>query len=161
MSTQRRASHWQHGSCMERAGVLRHICLSPVARYDHVRAKIGTAPPEKLVRYRPNDQKPSSGAPEWLATNSLLSDYRTKQLVRFVRIVQQDIRSSSVSSPPLRAGDRANFGTPATQRSSLSHLPFPSGFARLHPTSPQFPAGSRRRAERYDGKGNLHFQHAA
>jgi hypothetical protein len=26
---------------------------------------------------------------------------------------------------------------------------------------PQFPAGRRRRAERYDGKRDLHLQHAA
>jgi hypothetical protein len=176
MSTQRRASRWQRRSCTERAGtfrttgdrswsrgwtVTRQIRLAPGARHDRADANDRTAPPAKQVRYRSDNVHQSSGAPEWLATNSLQSDYRTKQLVRSVRIVHKDIRPSSSSSPPPGAGRRTNFGTPATQRSSFPHIPFPSGFARLLPTLPQFPAGSSRRAERYDGKGNLYFKHAA
>ena len=36
-----------------------------------------------------------------------------------------------------------------------------SGSASSHPALPQAPTGVRRRAERYDGKGNLYLQHAA
>ncbi len=36
-----------------------------------------------------------------------------------------------------------------------------SGSASSHPALPQAPTGRRRRAERYDGKGNLYLQYAA
>ena len=103
----------------------------------------GTAPP---------------GFPAWLATKSLQSGYRIVQLVRFVQMVGQYLRRGS---PPFRAGRGAETGTPAIHGSSLPHIPSPSGLARLHPTLPRVPAGRRRWAERYDGKGNLYLQHAA
>ncbi len=37
----------------------------------------------------------------------------------------------------------------------------PSGLPRLHLTLPLVPTANRCRTERYDGKGNLHLQHAA
>jgi hypothetical protein len=39
--------------------------------------------------------------------------------------------------------------------------PSPADLTRFHQTSPLEPAALSRRTERYDGKGNLHLQHAA
>jgi hypothetical protein len=167
-------NHWQRISCTERgvpsrrfvpdgvqsgvpsrrfmpdgvqsAGASGQASLAPAPRHGRAYANGGTAPP---------------ATPAWLATNSLQLDHRTIQLVRFVQLVRKDIRHGSRSSPPLGAGSRAATGTPATQRSSLLHIPFPPGFARLHPTLPRFPAGNCRWTERYDGKRDLHLQHAA
>ena len=106
----------------------------------------------------PSDEDLSPGTPERLATNSLQSGYRIVKPVRFVQIVGQDLRHGS---PPFRAGRGAETGTPANHGSSLRHISPPSGHARLHPTLPRVPAGRSRWAERYDGKGNMHLQHAA
>ena len=46
-------------------------------------------------------------------------------------------------------------------RSSLSPISILPGSARFHLTLPQDPAGNCRWAERYDGKRDLHFKHAA
>jgi hypothetical protein len=151
MSTQRRESRWQRTSCTERAGPLGKAIPGPIARNGRARASGGTAPPG-ISAFHPSDESLSSGFPAWLATNSLQSGYRIVQLVR------QDLR---LGSPPFGAGRGAETGTSATHGSSLPHIPSPSGFERLHPTWPQVPAGRRRRAERYDGKRDLHLQHAA
>lgn len=74
-----------------------------------------------------------------VATNSLQKDHRS------IRLVRQ-------GQPP--QGSTA-------YRHPLSPSSILSGSARVHPTLPQDPAGNRRRAERHDGKRNLHFKHAA
>jgi hypothetical protein len=93
----------------------------------------------------------------WVATKFLQSDHHNGQLVRPVLITDRR------GSPPDLAGCRAPLGTQATPRSSIPHIPYPSGLARLHPPLPQFPAVryGGLRAERYDGKRDLYFQHAA
>jgi hypothetical protein len=170
MSTQRRENRWQRTSCTLGAGASRvpgdrsaspgwrvsgHATPAPIAQYDRAYANGGTAPPRTSA---------------WLATNSLQSDRRTIKLVKPVRFVplvplvpffSRDIRHSSHSSPPSGAALRAATGTLATHRSSLPHIPSSSGFVCLHPTLPRFPAGKRRWTERYDGKRDLHLQHAA
>jgi hypothetical protein len=163
MSTQRRENRWQRTSCTQRAetsSILGDGSMSlvwkvsgnanpaPVAQHGRAYAKVGTAP----IGFYPSDKDLSPGAPNWLATNSLQSDYSNLQLAR------QNIRRSS---PPPGAGCGAALATLATHRSSLPHIPTPSGFVCLHPTLPQFPAGKRRWTERYDGKGNLHLLYAA
>jgi hypothetical protein len=137
MSTQRRENRWQRTSCTERADTWKQACLLPVAQQSRARANGGTAPPAVSA---------------WLATNSLQLDHRIGQLVR---------QSHRRGSPPPGAGSNAATATPATLRSSLPLIPFPSGFARIHPSFPQVPAGDSRWTERYDGKGNLHLQYAA
>jgi len=89
---------------------------------------------------------------EQLATISLQSDYRIVQLVLHVL---------RLGSPPFRASFGAETGTPANHGLSPRHIGSLSGLARLHPTLTRVPAGRRRWAERYDGKGNMHLQHAA
>ncbi len=137
MGTQRRENRWQRTSCTERAGISAENFLLPVAQLIRAQASGGTAPPVFWA---------------WLATISLHLEYRIGQLVR------QDNRRGS---PPPGAGRRPVTATPATLASSFPLIPFPSGFARIHPTLPQVPAGESRWTERYDGKGNLHLQHAA
>ena len=138
-------------SSTEGAGVLGMAHTALIARHDRANASDGTAPPGSL-RFCPSDQHLSPGITRRTATISLQKDYR------IVLLVLQELRRGS---PPFGAGIGAEIGTPANHGSSLPHIPSPSGFATLHPTLPQVLAGRRRRAERYDGKGNLYLQHAA
>jgi hypothetical protein len=133
MSTQRRENRWRRTSCFAGA----EVSEISGARRDSTVASGGTAPPE---------------FPAWLATNSLQSGYR------IVQLVLQDLRHGS---PPSGAVPGAATGTPATHGTPRPHIPSPSGLAPFHPTLPWGPAGIRRWAERYDGKRNLHLQHAA
>ena len=153
MSTQRRVSRWQRTRCMERTEALGHPSLAPDAQYGHARANSETAPPGKLIWFHLSDKDLSPGGPVMLATNSLQTDHHIEQLV------VQDVCCGS--PPPGGAGRLAATGTRAIHGSSLSHNPLLSGFARLHPTLPQDPAGRSCWAERYDGKRDLHLQHAA
>ena len=94
-----------------------------------------------------------AGAPGWVTTNSRRSDRRNQQRVRLVDLY---IR---FGSPPLR---QAAAGRPLLKSSSdFPPDPSPAVLARLHPALPRVPAAMRRRTERYDGKRDLHFQHAA
>jgi hypothetical protein len=89
----------------------------------------------------------------WLATNSLLTDYQLPKLERFHRQ-----RSSPAQGGP---GDATAVKPLATQRSSILHIPNFPARTRIHLSLPHAPAGQRRWAERYDGKRNLYFKHAA
>jgi hypothetical protein len=140
MSTQRRENRWRPVRCMDRATTPGHSSPAFFARYVHARADGGTAPP---------------ASPAWLATNSLQSDRRTTQIVRLVRL---NIRRGS---PPPGAGNCAAAATFVSFRSSFPLIPSPSGFACFHPTLPQVPAAMSCWTERYDGKRDLHLQHAA
>ena len=165
MSTRRRENRWRRTSCTGRARASGEAIPSPIARRGGADAIGGTAPPGIPV-YSPSGKSLSPGTPAnsldgknlsfrppaWLATNSPQSGYR---IVQFVR---QELRHGS---PPFGAGPGAATGTAATHGSDLPHIPSPSGHARLHLTSPRDLAGRRRQAERYDGKRNLYFQHAA
>jgi len=138
--------------CTERAreSELRSSALD--THFGRARACGKTARPETPATFHPSDQDLSPGAPVRLATKSLQTDHPLEKLV------WQDNR---LGSPPPVNGNRAATGTPATPRSSLSHILIPSGFTHIHSTLPQVPAGFSRWAERYDGKRDLHFQHAA
>jgi hypothetical protein len=165
MSTRRRENRWRRTSCTGRARASGEAIPSPIARRGGADASGGTAPPGIPVDY-PSGRNLPPGTPAYrpdgrifpfrpparLATNSPQSGYR---IVQFVR---QELRHGS---PPFGAGPGAATGTAATHGSDLPHIPFPSGHARLHLTSPQDLAGRRRQAERYDGKRNLYFQYAA
>ena len=104
------------------------------ARYFEAQSGVPTTPPV---------------SPECAVTNSLLSDYHFEQLVR------QDCPPGSLQGS---VSDVVS-GTRVTPRSSFYHVP--SVPALIHATLPQAPAGFRRRAERYDGKRDLYFIHAA
>ena len=69
---------------------------------------------------------------------------------------QQPVRSFGPGSPPVRqaAAHRPLFN-------GYPPIPSPAVFARVHPTLPHVPAAFSSRTERYDGKGNLYFKHAA
>lgn len=137
MSTQRREAHWQRIGCGSRAGLLERFGSAPVTRFSRATASGRTARPDTSAK---------------AATNSLLKDHPLVWLVR------KDARHGS---PPLWTGRHENAGPPAEDRSSRSLLSVLSGFARLHLPLPQAPAALSRRAERYDGKRDLHFLNAA
>ena len=152
MSTQRRENRWRRTDCTRQIGLSEQFSWGSKAQLDCVTASGGTAPPGLPACFHPSDGNTSPGAPEWLATNSLQLGYR------IVQLVLQDLRHSS---PPFGTGPGGETGTPATHGSSLPHISSPFCLARLHPTLPQVPAGKRLWTERYDGKRNMHFQHAA
>ncbi len=145
MSTQKRENRWQHTSCTERTQVGSFPLPSPIVRYVCAVADGGTAPLLSIFW----------SAMVWLATNFLQSDYPIRQLVPPVTKAQHR------GSPPPQVGRLAVLGIQASPRSSLPHISRLSGFVQLHRPLPQAPYGKCRRAERYDGKRDLYFQHAA
>ena len=96
----------------------------------------------------------------WLATTFLLADQLPGYFAQ-PRFVAELSGSPPVSACRSAARRLAAYGTPASPRSSLPPIPFPSGLTRLHRNLPQAPAAYRRRAERYDGQRDLYFLHAA
>jgi len=92
------------------------------------------------------------------ATTSLQMDHPHR---KFVLIVRSEVQDTTRWTPPKESADTAVSIRRATRRTFLSLIPIPSDSALLRQTLPHDPAGHSRRAERYDGKGNLHFKHAA
>src|ERR1035438_4851353 len=126
---------------LERAESYWLSSLSFFALYALAYASGGTAPPSFFSA--------------WLATNSPQSDHRSTQLVRLVSL------SIRLGLPPSGAGSRAAAVTLKSSGSSFPHIPSSSGLARLHPSLPRVPVALSCRTERYDGKRDLHLQHAA
>ena len=89
------------------------------------------------------DRTAPPAAPDWAATNSLHLDRRNQQPVCYC-----------FGSPPLAY----RAARPADRPSVIFHSP--AVVSRFHPTLPWAPAAMRR-TERYDGKRDLYFQHAA
>ena len=137
MSAQRREDRWRRVKCMERAETAGQTDPAPDRQERHAYASGGTAP---------------SAPPDWLVTKSLHWGYRLAKLVRL------DVLSAS---PPSRVARFTAFGTMADHGPFLSLIPSPSGLSHPHPALPQAPAGGCRWTERYDGKRDLHLQHAA
>ena len=132
--------------CTDRAGVGCIPLPAQIARYVCAAAKGRTAPLVSILW----------SALAWMATKFLHSDHHIGRLVRPV------LKADRRGSPPPWVWLRAALGKQASPRSSIPHIPSPSGFARIHlPLPPQAPDGLRRRAERYDGKRDMYFQHAA
>ena len=173
MSTQKRAN-WappatktrRRGSrdrsqhrCTDRAGVGCFPLPAQIARCFCAAAKGRTAPLVSILW----------SALAWVATKFLHSDHHIRQLVRPVLVADR------TGSPPQAARNRAALGKQASPRSSIPHIPYPSGLIRIHRTLPQVSIGPHgpiepqapvaphggHRAERYDGKRDMYFQHAA
>ena len=107
---------------------------------------------------RPDPQKAQrqgcvAELPRMAATDSLQSDHRNQHRAW---PVQLDIH---LGWPPLKqaAARRPLRNIP----SGVPLVPIPAVTARLHPALPWDPAALSCRTERYDGKRDLHFQHAA
>jgi hypothetical protein len=138
MKSQRREDHLRLALCTDREGILGSGYPDARARNHRAFAAGRTAPPETPARK---------------ATNSLQPDHRNQQPVSFDRF---DV---CIGSPPL--------GTASSRRSELERPPGdpPSlslaDRAWFHLTLPRVPAALNCRTERYDGKGNMHLQHAA
>jgi hypothetical protein len=107
---------WQRTSCTELSSGSGQLWLLFITWFARALAKVGTAPPQE-VAWLPM---------AWTATNSLQSDHTTK-------LVRQDLRRTSRSSPPIWAARGATIGTPATRRSSLPLIPFPSVLEPIYP----------------------------
>ena len=144
MSTQKPESRWQLTSCIERANSRVDLSPANVARYVYAIARDLTAPLFSAIWI-------------WagLATKFLLSDYHLGQLAQPVIVTERR------GSPPPGAGRPSAFGRTAPPRSSLSRISLPTGSPRFPQAWLQAPDGIRRRAERYDGKRDLYFLHAA
>ena len=143
MSTQRRVYRLQCMSCTNRAAEREAHRDGIPSRASSMQELSDPAPFARLVHAHAGGE---TASPRSLATtraktatNSLQEESRS------VRLVQH--------SHPLK-GSTAHWSFPSPN-SILS------GSAHVHPTLPQDPAANGRRAERYDGKGNLHFKHAA
>lgn len=104
----------------------------------------GTAPLDFTAYFHLSDEGLSPGTLEWLATNSLQSDYRFRRDVLFVWLVQLVALVQFVSSigpgrkfntrlglPLFRVGRRPATGTPASYRLSYPFSPIPSAISRL------------------------------
>jgi len=140
----------QRTSSTERAKRRGRFISTLFARYGCAGAGGGTAP--LLLTFW------SLGV--WLATKFLQVGLPIGQRVRPV------FSAERTDSPPPFGACRPRiwlgaFGASVSPRSSLPPIPFPSGTTRLHLTLPQAPAAYQRRAERYDGKRDLYFLHAA
>jgi hypothetical protein len=94
-------------------------------------------------------------APHREATNSLQLD---SCISRHFELVAQEIRRGSPSD---WKACRPVTKLTGSRRSSLPLYPHPPVLEHFHLALPQFPAADRSRTERYDGKRDLHFQHAA
>lgn len=131
----------------DRAGVGCFPLPAQIARYVCAAAKGPTAPLVSILW----------STLAWVATKFLHTDHHIGQLVRPV------LKADRRGSPPLRVQRRAALGKQASPRSSIPHIPYPSGLAHSHPTLPYAPITrlNGRRAERYDGKRDMYFQHAA
>jgi hypothetical protein len=134
----RGAWRWQHLSRTERARVARHVCAA---------AEGQTAPLLSILW----------SALAWLATKFLQPDRPIRQLAR------PRLSAEHRGSPPPLVRSRVSLTKQASPRSSIPHIPDPSGLVRFHPPLPQFRTARRggRRTERYDGKRDMYFQHAA
>jgi len=163
MSTQKRVNRSQQTRCTDRMGAGCIPLPGPIARYVCAAAKGRTAPMMSIFW----------SAIIWVATKFLHSDYHIRQLGQ--PLLKVDRRGSP---PPWVAcrvplGKHAALGKQASPRSSIPHISYPSvhsGIHRILPQGaswppgrsvPQAPDGDRRRAERYDGKRDMYFQHAA
>ena len=145
MSKQKRACCRQRFTCPVRAGKWSGIRSARYARHVWAFAGGATAPFWTAV---------------WLSWAWVATEFLHK--VQPIRQCVQPAFEAELPGlpPPLTAGRIASRGKQARPRSSLPLIPFPLPHSRLHWTLPLDPA-QLDRAERYDGKRDLYFQHAA
>jgi hypothetical protein len=142
MSTQRRVCRLQRMSRTNRGGE-RGALNGMILSEGGMQERSGPVPFERIGHaFASGSTAPPERLathPAWLATNSL--------------------RKDSISVRLVRHGYSPQAST--AYRSSLSPISILPGSARFHLTLPQDPAGKCCWAERYDGKRDLHFKHAA
>jgi hypothetical protein len=151
MSTQRRESHSTPPTEYRWSGAMRGWrSLSDTARAENL---------EQLevasTALQTSGFAKALTAPQREATNSLQLDSCTS---RYVQAVWPEILRGEL---PVGGASRPISSSTAARRSSLPLIPLPSVLVSLHPALPQFPAARGSRTERYDGKRDLHLQHAA
>jgi hypothetical protein len=160
MSTQKREHRGQRKNCPERAQA--RVTPRPIhcVRLLWASARGGTVSLLSLfgvvwARFNSSGKVLSLDARQRTITRFLQSDRLIRQLA------EPGFTALRSNAPPGEAVRPAAFSTPASPRSSLPPIPFPSGPEYFHHSLPQAPAGKRRRAERCDGKRDMYFIHAA
>jgi len=93
-------------------------------------------------------RKATKAPPSPITANSLLTEIRDQQ---------PDCICPGVSRP----GQASAFRPPLQRSSGYRPLHFPAFRAFVHPALPRVPVAVCNRTERYDGKRDLYFQHAA
>jgi hypothetical protein len=148
MSTQRRGVRSTLATSISRVvACLGSWLLRGKGRASRSEASFSCSQAQSLAR-EAEDRMAPPAIPARAATNSLRSDHRNQQTARLC-----------LGSPP--SGD-ATKHWPIPQRSlSCPPIHFPAVSSRFHRALPWAPVALCRRTERYDGKRNLHFQHAA
>src|SRR5580658_2044922 len=121
-------------------------------RASKLEVKFPCLPAQSLTRNAERRKAPPE-RPVNAATNSLQTDLSSLHALKHVGV------SLRLGSPP------SEWCAECTSlcRSSLdlSAILFPAVISRFHRAIPWAPAAKRRRTERYDGKRDLYFQHAA
>jgi hypothetical protein len=162
MSTQRRESHSTPttGDCW--IGALRNwrslsdtACAENGEQLEVARTALESSLLAKALERFRFTHGIAETAPQWETTNSLQLESCT---LRYVVLFAQEDRHGS---HPVGDAGRAASSLIASRRSVLPLISHPPVLASLHPALPQFPAAKGSRTERYDGKRDLHLQHAA
>jgi hypothetical protein len=150
MSTQRRDGHSASTTETGRRGT-RHGSRLALCKYLANRAnRWGQANAVSLTwDFLASASGQTAYLPSMAARSTLHQDIRS----------QQPVRSFCAGSPPVRQA--AAHGPFFDRIIGYPPIPSPAVFARVHPTLPHVPAAFSCRTERYDGKGNLYFKHAA
>jgi hypothetical protein len=148
MSTQRREVHFTLATAICRVvACLGSRLLSRKVRASRRGASFSGSPAQSLAGDAENRTAPPA-IPARTATNSLRLDDCDQQPAR-----------PCLGSPP---SNDATERWPRPQRSlTCGPIHFPAVSSRFHRALPWAPAAKCRRTERYDGKRDLHFQHAA
>jgi len=151
-----RTSRRESGRCWRHSGSMGAEAMASSALQGWAGASGATAGPGGRVDHPANEDL-FAGAPRRMATKSLRSDHRQSdcRTGRLNGNVGSEFRRGS---PPVAVRRVASTCTPESPRLSPPPTSSPS---RLHPAFTEIPDGQRRWAERYDGKRDLHFQHAA
>ena len=151
MSTQRRYGRRAPTTEFDRRSLRHDSRLAHCKVHRANRSELANAVPPTWSLPAANASGQMEHLPVIAARNTLRQDTRN----------QQHVRSFCPGSPPL--GRAAGFSPFQLIGYLLGYpaIPSPAIFARLHPTLPDVPAALGSRTERYDGKGNLYFKHAA
>ena len=146
MSTQRRGVRFTLATKISRlVARLGFRLLNSKRRASGSRARFFSAPAQNLAGGGEDRTAPPE-VPARAATKSLPEDHGNEGPARLCP-----------GSPPV---GEATARQPISQR-SRTPVHFPAENSRFHRSLPWVPAAAWHRTERYDGKRDLHFQHAA
>jgi hypothetical protein len=153
MSTQRRETRVTLAMKIRRmVARLGSIVLGGQNRLSELNADSSPSLPVRRLAQDVERQTAPPETPDRAATNSLQRNDSNQQAARLAVVCLR------LDSPLEWSGP---FGQQFRSFPDLSVIHFPAMNSRIRRTLPWAPAAERRRTERYDGKRDLHFQHAA